>query len=184
MKNLFIGIVIIAIIALIGWKAYSKNHVEVASTDTTSGATNTTTTNNTNTTVTPKPKGTSTTFKSIFAQEGNNMCEYEQSSPSGKSSHVIYIADGKMRGEFRTTVGGKTTTTLMIYTGGYLYTWTEGLATAKRTQLTTIANLPAVIPQDLDSGAVYGTKFDTVSWDCHPWNKDAKLLTLPTYLKY
>ncbi len=190
MKNIFIGLVIIAVLAIIGWMIYRK----VDTTDTTynlslnpsANATTTSAGNNTTTVAAAgaKPKSTSTTFKSIFTQDGNSLCEYEQVTPLSQSSDVIYIADGKMRGEFRTKDANKTTVTLMIYTGGYLYTWSEGGTVAKRTQISTIADLPQAIPNDLTSGAVLGGSAFNVSWDCHAWNKDVNLLKVPSYLTY
>ena len=89
-----------------------------------------------------------------------------------------------MRGEFRSTVNGVSTATIMVYSGGSLYTWTEGMTTGKKTTLTSLADLPQVIPQDLTSGAIYGTGSTNVSWDCHDWATDATLLTVPAYVTF
>jgi len=124
------------------------------------------------------------TFHSIFTQSGNHECTYELVDATSRNSSVIYIADGKMRGEFRTTTGGKASANLMIYSGGFLYSWKEGATTGKKTSIKSLADLPAIIPQDITSGAIFGTSADNVSWNCHDWNKDAKLLTLPTYVTF
>jgi hypothetical protein len=97
---------------------------------------------------------------------------------------VIYISNGKMRGEFRATAGTVTSANLMIYNGGYLYSWVEGTTVGKKTSINSLADLPAVIPQDLTSGAIYGTSSDSVGWDCHDWLTDNSVFVIPTYVKF
>jgi uncharacterized protein (UPF0333 family) len=57
---------------------------------------------------------TPSTFKSIFAQSGNHQCTYEQVSPTSRSNSLVYIADGKMRGEFRTNSAEITVTSILV----------------------------------------------------------------------
>ena len=132
-----------------------------------------------------KPVGAATpsTFKGIFTQSGNHECKYESIDGSTRISSVIYISGGKMRGEFRTT-GVTSSANLMVYMGGYLYSWKEGATIGKKSSIKSLSDLPALIPQDLTSGTILGTSNDNVSWDCHPWATDQKLLTVPTYVKF
>ena len=131
----------------------------------------------------PVPKSTNT-FRSIFTQSGSHQCDYTGADSSSQRNDVIYIADGKMRGEFRTMSAGQTTANLMIYDGGYLYAWQEGKAVGTKTAINSVADLPKVIPQDITSGAVLGTDMNNVSWNCHAWSKDPNLLKVPTYVKF
>ncbi len=124
------------------------------------------------------------TFRSIFAQTGDYQCVYEQVGTSTRSTNTVDIADGKMRGEFRTVAGDKVVNDLMVYDGSYLYTWVEGATTGKRTVLHSIADLPDAIPTDLTSAAIFGTSQQNVSWDCHPWAKDSSQLMVPTYVTF
>lgn len=180
-KTLIGGIVVLAVLALGIWYISSSN-VGTSPTDgtaTTSDTTTGTTDGNTSgTTANPN------TFRSIFTQEGNNQCTYEQVEASSRSTNVIYIADGKMRGEFRTMTGNDTASSLMIYDGGFLYSWQEGQTTGKKTSLKSIADLPEAIPADISSGAIFGKSLDNVSWDCRSWAKDAKVFVIPTYVKF
>ncbi len=185
-QNIIIGIVAVVILAILGlWyvSAYRPASTAVTETTTTDVAKTDTTNPATGSNTDVKTKGTNT-FHSIFTQAGNHECTYEQVGASSKTSSVIYIADGKMRGEFRTTSSSGTVASLMVYSGGYLYSWKEGMAVGKKTTIKTLADLPSVIPSDLESGAIFGTNTDSVSWDCHDWNKDAKLLTIPTYITF
>jgi hypothetical protein len=175
-KNTIIVVVVLLIAGIGTWYLTSSNMSEVVIPDnaTTTGAT-----------VTPdKPAAGTGTFRSIFTQSGNHQCSYEQVTSSGRSSSVIYIADGKMRGEFRTTSGSVITATLMIYNGGTLYTWKEGATVGTKASIRTIADLPEAIPADLTSGAVLGTAANNVSWDCHDWAKDVKVFSIPTYVTF
>ncbi len=94
------------------------------------------------------------------------------------------MADGKMRGEFRSTSNGVKTASLMIYNGGYLYSWKEGATTGKKSSIKALSDLPEIIPQDLTSGAIFGTGADNVGWNCHDWLKDVKIFTLPAYVTF
>jgi len=169
-----VGVLIIAILAI--W--YFTSTQKPAST-----AEQTATTTTSDTSKTGTAAG-SNTFHSIFTQSGNHECTYAQLSGSSQANSVVYIADGKMRGEFRTTSGGNPEANLMVYTGGYLYSWKEGASAGKKTSIKSIADLPSAIPQDLTGGAIFGISTDNVSWDCHNWNKDATLLTVPTYVTF
>ena len=124
------------------------------------------------------------TFHSIFTQSGNHECDYDATSATGKSSSKIFIADGKMRGEFRSTMGATPVASLMIYRNGYLYSWSEGATTGTKTSITSLSDLPTVIPKDLAGGAIYGTSADNVGWYCHDWLKDTSAFTIPTYVTF
>ncbi|MDO8514004.1 MAG: hypothetical protein Q7S50_00500 [bacterium] len=170
-KNILIGGIVVIIIAALGIWYFSPSNNDVTETQGTTG----------NTAV--KPTG-SNTFRSIFTQSGNHECLYEQVSSSGKSSSRVYIADGKMRGEFRTVSSNETSANLMIYDGGFLYSWKEGATVGKKSSIKSISELPQVIPNDLTSGANFGVSADNVGWDCHDWAKDVKFFVIPTYVKF
>lgn len=176
------GIVILLIVGVLAWLSVSSRDTmqktpqreEAASRETSSPA--------------GPPKspaqgggGTKNTFGAIFAQAGSHECKYAYVDGSAQHNNVIYITDGKMRGEFR-TVGE--VADLMVFDGTYLYAWREGKATGSKTRLSSIADLPKAIPKDLTSAAVFGTSLINVSWDCHAWIKDAKLLVAPSYVRF
>jgi hypothetical protein len=124
------------------------------------------------------------TFKSLFNQPGSHVCTYEQVSPTSRTTSIVYIADGKMRGEFRTSTANKGTGSMMVYNGGTLYVWAEGSNFGTKSQLKSVSELPFVIPEDLTSGKVLGGGLNSVSWDCHAWLKDNTLLVPPTAVKF
>lgn len=188
-RNIWIGIIVVILIVIGVWyfAGTAGTGINATSTAATSTTATTTATTSGGTGSTGSTSGTAAkkSFTSIFTQNGNYECDYTSASTSAQSSSVIYLADGKMRGEFRTTnASGTTVANLMIYTGGYLYSWKEGSSTGKKTSIRTIADLPAAIPSDLTSAAIFGTSENNVGWDCHPWARDTKLFSLPTYVKF
>lgn len=176
-KTLGIGILVILLV-IAGLWYFSSDTVD---TDDQTG-TATTTTTGTPSTGTP---AAASTFKSIFTQSGNHQCSYASSdeSASTQNTSVVYISGGKMRAEFRTS-GATVSANFMIYSGGYLYTWKEAATTGKKSSIKSLAELPQAIPQDLTSGAIFGTGEDNVSWDCHPWIPDATYFAIPSYVTF
>lgn len=184
-QNKIIGIIAVVVLVIVGiWYFSLTNNSAVTGTQDGTGTT-TGTTGSTGTTGTTAVKpATSNTFRSIFTQTGNHECLYEQVAASSKSSGRVYIADGKMRGEFRTESGGINAANLMIYSGGILYSWKEGATTGKKSSIKSMAELPDAIPNDLTSGGGFGVSLNNVSWDCHDWAKDPTMLVVPTYVKF
>ena len=174
----------VVVIALIGWWLWGNNEAPFT-TGATVATTTATTTQQQQTNSGASAPATTNTFKSIFTESGSHECVYQQVTSSSKSQNTIDIADGKMYGQFRTTSGNQTDATLMVYDYGYLYTWKEGATTGTKTTIHTVADLPAVIPHDLTSGAVLADgPLNSVGWDCHFWAKDASVLTPPSYVKF
>ena len=142
------------------------------------------TTTSTTTTKPTSVTGMKISLSGIFAEKGNHQCDYEQVTQQNRSKHVIYISNGKMRAEFRTSEGINSDNTLMVYDGSYLYVWTEGKNTGTRTQPKTIKDLPSLIPEDISSGRILGSGINNVSWDCHAWSLDSSKLVPPSYVRF
>jgi hypothetical protein len=134
----------------------------------------------------PPSKGipNSTTYHSLLTQKGSYECDYAGASAGGQTNNVIYIYGGKMRGEFRTISPGQSTANLFVYDGHYLYQWKEGSSTGTRTVLTSLSQLPLIIPKDLTSGAIIGDNYTSVGWQCHSWLTNQALLTPPSYVSF
>ncbi len=128
--------------------------------------------------------GMKSTLGGIFDDPGSYQCDYEQVSQTSRSTNVVYVANGKLRGEFRTKTATSTTLSMVVYDGSYLYVWTEGQPTGKVTQPRTIADLPSAIPEDITSGRILGSSATNVSWICHAWSKDLTKLVKPSYVTF
>ncbi len=182
------AVAILIIIALFAWWTLGTSAAqpggEMATTTATSTASGTEAAPASSSGTGAKGAVSGSTFKSVLTQKGNYECDYDQVQQSGQSHNVVYISDGKLRAEFRTTSGNTTAANLSVYDGRYLYSWKEGLSTGTRTTVTKLADLPSAIPQDLTSGKIYGTSYDSVGWKCHVWIPDAKLLAAPNYVTF
>ncbi len=142
----------------------------------------------------PAPKTTKDTasktpaqnaFKSLLTQKGSYECDYTQVTKNGQGSNVIYMYGGKLRAEFRTSnPQGGVTANLLIYDGHYVYEWREGSSSGTRSVLTSLSNLPLVIPKNLTSGQIYGDSFESVGWRCHTWLTNKSLLMPPSYVTF
>ena len=189
-QNVLIAIIVVLVLALVGTWTMQSSRTSSAPYDTDTVATTSEMPSAAaspagSTSASPKkPVAPTPTFKSIFSQPGSHECKYNQTDSSGSKSNVIYIADGKMRGEFRTVAGATSAGTLMVYNSGYLYVWQEGKTAGMKSSITSISQLPYAIPTDLTSGTVLGTNGQNVSWDCHTWIKDTTLLAPPSYVTF
>ncbi|NBV77333.1 hypothetical protein EBR66_04180 [bacterium] len=184
MNKVTVGVLVLLLAGAL-WFTLGSKKVEAPVETATTATTTTSTTPDIQVTQTPKgavPKPPS--YQSVITQKGSHQCNYEQVSQTSRSGHVLYIADGKMRGEFRTTTAAGATVTLVVYDGRYLYTWTEGKTAGSRTQPSSVSELPSIIPKDFTSGTILGTGSNNVGWSCHTWIKDAKLLTPPSYISF
>jgi len=185
-QNAFVGITIALILTGIG--AWWYTHIAQSQSESPAVVTATTPAavqSSTNTPVAPTPiKNGTPSFKSLLTQKGNYQCDYEQTSTTGKSHNVIYLSDGKLRAEFRSTMAANQGANLSVYDGHYLYTWREGTSVGTKTAITALGQLPTAIPKDLTSGAIYGDNYDSVGWQCHTWLVDKTLLTPPSYVTF
>ena len=186
MKNYLIGFLVIAVL-VVGFillrpkksgedsLVNSENNAETVTTNGVNGKTP-----SSNTVKPSTPLATN-----LFPKTGSYECRYEQVTGGIRSSNVVYIADGKMRGEFRTTdIKGVGTSNIMIYNSPNLYIWVEGKSVGTVTQPKSLKDIPAVIPTDVHEGRVLGYGSDSVSWDCHAWIKNSSMLIKPAYVKY
>lgn len=188
MKNNLIWVVVILVVVILA-AVYvgSGANIYQSSTETatTTQVSNTkTTVKNSNGGATLPLAGMNTSLGGIFSIKGSYQCDYEAVSPQGRASNVVYLSDGKMRGEFRTTGAFATSNNITVYDGKYLYVWTEGFSTGKVTEPKTLADLPGIIPQDVSSGRILGTSANNVSWNCHAWLRDASKLMRPSYVTF
>ncbi len=192
-KSLLLAVGVIAAIALLVW--FFTSSPSLPQQDSTNGASTTpgaTVSPANPATTKPVPKQPTTqgvpnpnTYKSLLTQTGSYQCDYDQVQSTGKSHNVIYIYGGKMRGEFRTSnADGSTTSNLFVYDGRYMYQWKEGASVGNRTVLTSLSQLPLVIPKDLTSGGIVGNSYESVGWLCHTWLTNKALLTPPSYVSF
>lgn len=191
MKNTLIGLVAVLVLVSLGFfigsKKSSDRELNIATTtpNVTSGINTQKTTTQPKTSSIAVVKSTTPLATNLFPQKGSYECKYEQATPVGRSTNTIYIADGKLRAEFRSMdAQGFGTLSMMVYDGAYLYSWIEGQGVGKVTRPASLKDIPVVVPADIHEGKVLGSGIDNVSWDCHAWSKTTSLLNKPSYVKF
>ena len=189
-KNTLLGVGVAIVVIIFGAWAYSEINNNIKPLPDVTGATSTVAVSTTSVEfVPPQPQRPQTRpvvttqpavkyvpLPAVLSQPGAHKCVYSQVQGNTQSSGVVYLADGKMRSEFR-TVGNNGN--LAVFDGRYLYVWKEGTNSGVRTLYTDISQLSAIIPNDLTSGVILGSSTNNAAWKCTPWIKDASLLSVP-----
>ncbi|MDP2632966.1 MAG: hypothetical protein Q8P25_04580 [Candidatus Curtissbacteria bacterium] len=65
------------------------------------------------------------TLKNLLSGGKSQQCTYSNTQDSASVEGTIYIADGKMRGDYKTTSNGTTTSGHMIVDSAFSYIWTD-----------------------------------------------------------
>lgn len=145
---------------------------------------------NKNSTTTPSPIDTSPTttsetpstsmksLKDLLTSGVAQKCTFSDNTQTGNMDGTTYITTGKMRGDFNSTVSGKTTGTHMIVDGKTSYMWVDGQTTGFKMSFD---------PQSVDTKAPSEQAIDmnkTLDYNCSPWAVDNSLFTTPTGVKF
>lgn len=183
-RNSWIVGIIVVILVVIGiWYFAGSGNMGASGGNATSSATTTGATTGATGSASGATASTNS-FRSIFAHAENTECTYDAVGAT-TAHNIIRIADGKMYGEFRTSTASGSVGNFMIYSDGSLFVWREGATIGEKTTIRSIADLPDAIPSDLASDAILGASGShNVGWNCHPWAKDTKQFTLPTYVTF
>lgn len=114
------------------------------------------------------------TLKEIFGLGIAQKCTYDKGT--------IYVADGKMRGDFSSIDEGVTTNGHTIVDGNTSYFWTEGETTGFKTTF----NLDAT-PQAESRDTPVSSDIDPVqpeNYVCEPWVVKSDVFTLPSSVEF
>jgi hypothetical protein len=182
-KNLYLGLAVLCALVFAVWGFSTLNQSarmqDLADSNPATSKTTTGSKSTTKVTASPTP-----TFTNILPKAGNYMCTYNVIASGIKNINTLYLADGKMRGEFRSTnAQGISLANIMVYDGRYLYSWVEGQSNGTVSEPKSISDLPAIIPRDIVTSRSLGSGLNNASWECHAWSKDSTMLMKPSYLR-
>lgn len=113
-----------------------------------------------------------TTLSALLASGVSQQCTFTDSSSVGDTSGTVYVASGKIRGDFTAVSAGKAMKTHMISDGTTAYTWVEGMSTGYKA--------PLSFKQQADEAqapALDATK--SLNYSCGPWTADQEMFALP-----
>ncbi|MDQ3015078.1 MAG: hypothetical protein M3Q73_04400 [bacterium] len=116
-------------------------------------------------------------LKEIIASNKPVKCEYSSVQPDGSSvSGTSYVANGKVRGDFSSTINGTAITGHTLIDGTTMYTWVDGQKEGFKLAINTSgSSTPSNQAVDLDAKADY---------DCSSWNPDTASFVLPTNITF
>lgn len=113
----------------------------------------------------------------LIARAGSWTCTVKTDIENAPSQGVAYIADGKVRADFTSTVEGKAITSHMISADGYVHTWSDAYPQGIKMR----------IPegQATTDSTVGGVSADTrVDYDCQPWAADGGKFVPPAEVSF
>ena len=109
------------------------------------------------------------TFRSLLASRTSQQCTFEDEETN--SAGTIFVANGKMRGDFTAQANGGTTNGHIIVDDNTVYTWVDGMSTGFKMSLEATAEADAQQQVDLDR---------EVDVDCDERPVDSSRFTLPS----
>lgn len=168
-KKIIIAIVVI-ILFLLGGAAFvmsmkKKSPVAPATTSITQ-----TTTNKVEDSTATGPKS----LKDLLAAGVPQKCTFKDLSNSVDMQGTSYISGGKVRGDFSTTVEGKTTSGHSIFDGKTSYVWMDGTSTGFKMEID--PSLTTAPESNNQQGLDLNKSID---YSCSPWLTDQSLFNPP-----
>jgi hypothetical protein len=131
-----------------------------------------------------QPAATSqTSLKALMMAGVAQKCTVNYSNKNSQSQGTIYLASGKMRGDFTGTNAGKTETSHMINDGTTVYTWVDGMAMAMKMSVSAMQAMQSTSTaqsaqnQSVDPNANY-------QYNCSPWSVDSSLFAAPANINF
>jgi hypothetical protein len=164
-KKLIIGGLILIVLILVGYFLLGK---KPASPSTSPSATG-------------QPQAASS-LRDLIAQGTNQSCTYSTDNSHG----MIYLADGKIRGDFNVTTTNannqtQTSVSHMIIMNNTNYLWTEGTKTGIKMAFDQNAT-PAPVTSNTPTNSFDANALN--NYKCSPWVADATMFTLPAEISF
>lgn len=119
-------------------------------------------------------------IKSLLSGGKNVSCSVKYPIGDSTSEGKVYVTENKMRGDFTTTVEGKTMESHMISDGSYSYSWVSGTPQGVKIKIDeTQAKASPVAGQsqqvDIDA---------QIDMNCSSWGVDNSMFTPPADVKF
>lgn len=118
-------------------------------------------------------------FAELAARGGSWKCSVDSTTAEAVSSGVTYVAGGKVRADFTTSVPSYgSVETHLIADGVDVYTWSSMMPQGIKTKMT--AQGSGSVPTS-GQGVDANTKY---SYDCQSWAADASLFVVPAHITF
>jgi len=119
------------------------------------------------------------TIADLFAMSGSYKCTISSDVTSGLASGVVYVSNGRVRGDFVAQSAGESINVSMIQNDGYVYNWSDAMPQGIKVKAVTDGNAT--------DGAESGQLFDataSIQYSCEPSEADEGLFTPPTSVQF
>lgn len=117
------------------------------------------------------------TFAALVAGGGSRTCTVTMDTNGSSSEGTVYISDGKVRGDFTSSVNGQSMTAHMIQADGYMYSWTDAVAQGVKVSLSQAQKSGTTQNQGVDPNA-------QVDYDCSAWMADSGKFAVPSNVTF
>jgi hypothetical protein len=134
----------------------------------------------------PAPGGTArqgndvaerSSLKALLAATQPQRCTFRDTSTVGVSEGTVFVAGGRMRGDFATVSNGQTVQAHLVVAGETSYTWVDGQSTGVKFSLNAAG--------DGSSQPASGVDVDKpVDYRCEPWAVDQTVFSLPSGVEF
>lgn len=113
------------------------------------------------------------TMRELVSRNEPVACTVSHSTDAGSSEGVVYVAQGKIRGNFNITSPTGVFEAYLLTDGEYSYVWSSLLPQGFQIAI-------AEEPGEASIQAADGLDYDqTLSYDCEPWTPDPAAFVLP-----
>jgi hypothetical protein len=129
-----------------------------------------------NQTASPTATATKKSLKDLLTLTGAQKCTFTSTETPEVSDGVVYVSDGKVRGDFTTTVNNVRSQTHVITDQQNVYLWTEGQPTGLKMAIN-VQSTPGAPGQTIDWNA-------QADYNCQPAQVDNSLFEIPTTVKF
>jgi hypothetical protein len=119
------------------------------------------------------------TIKSLLSSGKSQKCTYSSNLESASVSGTLYVANGKMRGDFASGTEQAKISGHMIADGGFSYVWTDTSKQGVKMAIDLEQQLAGFLAnnQTLDIN-------QTFAYTCQGWTGDGSVFTLPSDITF
>ena len=117
------------------------------------------------------------TVQDLVTRGGSRKCAFKHATDAGDSTGVMYVSDGKIRGDFVSRPEGTAEVkSHMIVKDGVVYTWSDMMPQGFKMPMT-----GAATAQVQGQANFYAQPVD---YDCSSWNADASVFEVPSTVTF
>jgi hypothetical protein len=120
-------------------------------------------------------------LKDLLATHSNQKCTFSESTANTSSQGTVYIASGKMRGDFSSTVSGKTNVSHMVSDSQNMNVWVDGQTQGFKMSLKATSNNSMNSNMNSHQSVNPDTKYN---YSCSSWVADNSMFTLPANITF